>query len=268
MKPEILFVCATAAILFASGCSQETRDEAIQRTARAAEALNGGAPDGTPDIVREQRERERERQNSEWTPENQAKHPIEYCQAQLEKLRQYEQELEVSAHKVAVAKSEAARKLAYDNTQIKNLQSALDAIKAAYREAEASGEWPLTIGGSTYSQDSARTTILESSRRLKILSDETATLTANIGKLDAKFKNIGEEQRKLTALRARVQTTLDDLKTKAVVAGSESVGTALDSINDSILAFDLGAADPGLDNLLELGKKSVEDEEFAEIMAK
>ena len=96
---------------------------------------------------------------------------------------------------------------------------------------------------------------------------ETETLRTNVSKLDAKFRQIGEEQRKLTALRARIQSTLDDLKTKEVVEGSESVGTALDAINDSIRAFDSGVSDPGLDALLEIGNQAVEDEEFAAIMA-
>lgn len=267
MKPEMLLSGIAIAVFVAAGCSQESRDDAIQRTTRAAVAFNGGAPDGTPDIVREQRERERERQNSEWTPENQAKHPIEYCQAQLEELHRYEQELEVSAHKVAVAKSETSRKLAYDETQSKSVGAALAAIKDAYRKAEMSGEWPFILGGVSYTKESARTTILESSRRAKTLAVETETLRTNVSKLDAKFRQIGEEQRKLTALRARIQSTLDDLKTKEVVEGSESVGTALDAINDSIRAFDSGVSDPGLDALLEIGNQAVEDEEFAAIMA-
>lgn len=268
MKTTLLLAgLAAASLAIVYGCSQESRDDAIQRTSRAAVALNGGAPDGTPDIVREQRERERERQNTQWTPENQAKHPVEYCQAQLEELRRFEQELEVSAHKVAVAKSETARKLTYDETQSKSVGAALVAIKDAYREAEDSGEWPFVLGGVSYTQESARTAILESSRRAKTLAAETETLKANVAKLETKFRQIGEEQRKLAALRARIQSTLDDLKTKSVVEGSESVGAALDAINDSIRAFDSGVSDPGLDALLEIGKRTVEDEEFAAIMA-
>ena len=80
MKTILMLSGIVAAFLaFISGCSQGSRDDAIQRTTRAAVALNGGAPDGTPDVVREQRERERNRQNTQWTPENQAKHPVEYC---------------------------------------------------------------------------------------------------------------------------------------------------------------------------------------------
>lgn len=268
MKTILMLSGIVAAFLaFISGCSQGSRDDAIQRTTRAALALNGGAPDGTPDIVREQRERERNRQNTQWTPENQAKHPVEYCQAQLEELRRYEQELEISAHKVAVAKSETARKLAYDETQSKTVKTALDAIKDAYRKAEAAGEWPFVLAGVSYTQESARTTILESSRRAKSLAAEMEALKTNATKLEIKFRQIGEEQRKLANLRARIQSTLDELKTKSVVEGSKSVGSALDAINDSILAIETGTSDSGLDALLEIGKQTVETEEFDAVMA-
>ena len=268
MKTILMLSGIVAAFLtFISGCSQESRDDAIQRTTRAALALNGGAPDGTPDIVREQRERERNRQNTQWTPENQAKHPVEYCQAQLEELRRFEQELEIFAHKVAVAKSETARKLSNDEKQFKTVKTALDAIKDAYRKAEAAGEWPFVLAGVSYTKESARTTILESSRRAKSLAAEMEILKTNATKLEIKFRQIGEEQRKLANLRTRIQSTLDELKTKSVVEGSESVGSALDAINDSILALKTDTSDSGLDALLEIGKQTVETEEFAAVMA-
>ena len=53
----------------------------------------------------------------------------------MEELHRYEQELEISAHKVAVAKSETARKLSNDEKQFKTVKTALDAIKDAYRKA-------------------------------------------------------------------------------------------------------------------------------------
>ena len=92
-------------------------------------------------------------------------------------------------------------------------------------------------------------------------------LKTNATKLEIKFRQIGEEQRKLANLRARIQSTLDELKTKSVVEGSKSVGSALDAINDSILAIETGTSDSGLDALLEIGKQTVETEEFDAVMA-
>ena len=90
----ITALCAGSVIL--SGCSKESRDEVIERTTKAAKELNGSErkskdkdENKPPDIVAEQQRKERVRQNTQWTAENQALHPVEYCQAQLEEVAKY-----------------------------------------------------------------------------------------------------------------------------------------------------------------------------------
>ncbi len=81
-------ICLAAVILIGVvcfvGCSQDDRDEVIERTGNAWNALNGETKSGekTARIVKEQQRKERIRQNNTWTPENRARHPVEYCQAQ------------------------------------------------------------------------------------------------------------------------------------------------------------------------------------------
>ena len=84
-------VAAVVGIACYVGCSKESRDEAINRLGKAGKALNGevypdDADNGVANIVREQQRKERIRQNTTWTAENIARHPKEYCQAQLETL--------------------------------------------------------------------------------------------------------------------------------------------------------------------------------------
>ena len=101
---QLMIISALATVCsLCVGCNQEDRDDAISRTTSAARELNGG--NGTPDVVREQRRLERQRQNSQWTAENQAKYPVEYCLAQLGEVRRFSEQLEVSEHKIAVALS-------------------------------------------------------------------------------------------------------------------------------------------------------------------
>ena len=107
-------IAAVVGVACYVGCSREDRDEAIARLGKAGRALNGEVrPDDVahdvPNIVREQQRKERVRQNTQWTAENQALHPIEYCQAKLEDLNEYAQRLEVVTHKMMVAKSAATR---------------------------------------------------------------------------------------------------------------------------------------------------------------
>ena len=106
MKKLSVAVCVIAmgglAIFY--GCSKEARDEAMNRIGKAGKALNGEVrPDDkeheTPNIVAEQQRKERIRQNTKWTPENQAKFPVEYCQAMLEQVDKDAKQYEVVMHK-------------------------------------------------------------------------------------------------------------------------------------------------------------------------
>lgn len=71
------------AAIYANGCSRSDQEAVGERVREAGDALLGN-PEGEgrePKIVREQMRKERIRQETKWTPENQARHPIEYCQA-------------------------------------------------------------------------------------------------------------------------------------------------------------------------------------------
>lgn len=75
MKMEKLMVAMMLICL--AGCSKESRDETIDRLCKAGKALNGEVRSddkkhATPNIVYDQQRKERVRQNTKWTAENQA----------------------------------------------------------------------------------------------------------------------------------------------------------------------------------------------------
>lgn len=111
MSKAILSMFAIATVCV--GCSQGSRDEAIDRATQAAKALNGKA-DNTPDVVKEQIRKEKERQNSTWTIENVTAHPLEACNAKLE-------EIEEKINKANIAYNSALSKQAAAKTK-KNTQ--------------------------------------------------------------------------------------------------------------------------------------------------
>ena len=74
MHVKTLFAVGIAGILFV-GCSREDREEVADRIGKAANALKGeDGSERTPRIVKEQQRKERIRQNTKWTPENQSKY--------------------------------------------------------------------------------------------------------------------------------------------------------------------------------------------------
>ena len=101
----------------------------------------------TPDIVSKQQRKERRRQNKNWTPENQAKYPIEYCQAQLEKLDKHAAVLDTSIHKLNMSISDCQRKITNASQRIEHLKSFINMAKIKYREAEAKNAFPIDLNG-------------------------------------------------------------------------------------------------------------------------
>lgn len=253
MKKMVTWI-TVAAVLVAwavSGCSPEGREEAMDRVAAAGRALNGGETEGrTPDVVRKQQEAEARRQNREWTQENQAKHPVEYCRAQLATLDRDAQALGVAAHKISVAIGTAKRENGDDGVQLKNLEDFLAGAKAAYREAEAAGRWPARIGGYSLGRERAQEKIVDAARKIPELKDRIASRENQLAALDKKLARVNEEQKRLVAIRERVQETLRALETKQVIDDDAGIAAALGAISDSMGALAPEADNPTLEDLL------------------
>ena len=267
MKALLVIVACSGAVIL-TGCSKESRDEVIERTAKAAKELNGTEKgESTPDIVAEQKRKETIRQNTQWTAENQALHPIEYCQAQLEEVANYSKRLEVRAHEIAVAQSAAKRKISELDGQTSSLSKLLGQAKSAYREADAANKWPMTLNGYQVGKEKAQQTIVETHQRLQESERAIATQKNNQRKLEAKARQIAQEQKNLVALKERIQTTISDIRMKKAIDGEKSIGDALNAINDSMNALSGDSAEPSLDDLLAPASETARQEAFDAIMA-
>jgi hypothetical protein len=271
MKKTVAVAMVAAAMAAAvCGCSREGREEAMDRMSAAGRALNGGETEGrVPDVVRKQREAEARRQNREWTPENQAKHPVEYCRAQLEVLDRNAGELGAAAHRISVAIGTVRRENGDDGAQLKGLEEFLGKAKAAYREAEAAGQWPASIGGYSLGRERAQEKIVEAARKIPELKERMAVRENQLVALDKKLARVNAEQKRLVAVRERVKETLRALETKQVIDGDAGIAAALGAISDSMGALAPEADNPGLEDLLApptTGSGSVAAE-FEAIMA-
>ena len=268
---KILSFLAVVCIVFA-GCSREDRSEAIDRVSEAAKKLNGNdkAPEqeqSVPLIVQEQQRKERIRQNTEWTAENQRLHPIEYCQAQLSELDKYGEKLEVSAHTLAVELNKVRRNMGNDEAQLKQLQEFLATAKKAYLEAEAAGQWPVNINGFALSQENAKLKIVEAAKKIKELESGGGMPKNQEAMLQKKLEKIQAEQQRVVKLREKVQRTINDIRTQIVIDGNNGIVDALNAINDSIGALSVGDdAVPSLEDLSKPTSQANIDQEFDAII--
>ena len=270
---KILMIGSAAVICAAAvGCSQEDREEAMTRLGKAGRALNGEVmPDdgeyAEPKIVVEQRRKERIRQNTKWTMENQAKHPIEYCQAQLEEVTKYGEEVEAVVHKLSVSRVTTERTIKECGTKEADLRRFLDEAKAAYRAAEAKNEWPVKIGGFSLTKERTQEKIVDAAARIPSLKARSGKLGNMLVSLDKKQDAVRKEQRKLVLLKERIENTISDLKVKKVIEGEQGIADALNAINDSMQSLGVDYDDPSVEMLMAPDKASEIKVEFDKIMA-
>ena len=266
----VLLVCIVFVVL--GGCSREERSDAIERVSSAAKKINGDDKSAekeheTPLLVQEQQRKERIRQNTEWTTENQRLHPIEYCQAQLTELDKYGEKLEVSAHTLAVELNKVRRNMGNDSVQLKQLREFLVTAKKAYLEADAAGRWPVNINGFALTQENAKLKIVEAARKIKELEAGVNMPKNQEAMLQKKLENVQAEQLRVVKLREKVQRTINDIRTQRVIDGNNSIAEALNAINDSIGALSSSDdAAPSLEDLAKPTSKANIEQEFEAIM--
>lgn len=247
--------------------SKESRDEAMNRVDNAARALNGSEGERTPQVVREQQRKEWMRQNSTWTPENQKLHPIEYCQAQIEEIAKMSKQQDVALHRYLSAKSDLNRRISDAETQVKSFGDFLATAKAAYRAADATNQWPMTVNGFKLTKEKAQEKIVEAANRLPILRQSIATFKANLVKLERKIDAANVEQRALVKVRENLQTTITNIRTQQIVDGEKGITDAINALNASIEALNPDVNDVSLDDLIVPDKVETRNAAFSAIMA-
>ncbi len=273
MKKLSVAVCVIAmgGLAIFCGCSKEDRDEAMNRIGKAGKALNGEVrPDDkeheTPNIVAEQQRKERIRQNTKWTPENQAKFPVEYCQAMLEQVDKDAKQSEVVMHKCLTAKSAVSRKMAEDSAQLKSLEGFLANAKKVYRDSDAANKWPATVNGFALAKEKLQEKIVEAAGKIKTIQARQAVQRTNLTKLEKKIARVTDEQRKLVLTKESLQRTLENLQLKKVIDSEDGIKASVAAINDALGALGDNEGDVALDDLVAPDKTSATQEAFDAIM--
>ena len=273
MKKLSVAVCVIAmgGLAIFCGCSKEARDEAMNRIGKAGKALNGEVrPDDkeheTPNIVAEQQRKERIRQNTKWTPENQAKFPVEYCQAMLEQVDKDAKQYEVVMHKCLTAKSTVSRKMAEDSAQLKSLEGFLANAKKVYRDSDAANRWPATVNGFALAKEKLQEKIVDAAGKLKSIQARQAAQKSNLTKLEKKVARVTDEQRKLVLTKESLQRTLENLQLKKVIDSEDGIKASVAAINDALGALGDAEDDVSLDDLVTPDKASATKEAFDAVM--
>lgn len=254
------------------GCSKENREEAMNRITQTGKSLSGESrPDdvehGVPNIVADQQRKERIRQNTTWTAENQALHPVEYCQAKLADIEEYSKRLEVATHKMKVAKSGANREIADNEAKINSYTKFLAEAKKAYKEAEAAGSDHVMLGGFNITLQKAKLKMVDAYHNIPYLKERIAKRKNMINQLDKNLAVIEAEQIRLVEMRERIQHTISDLQLDDVIKGEQGIRDALGAINDSMESLGVDYDDPSIETIVQPSSAEMIDAEFDKLMS-
>ena len=257
--------------LMVFGCSPSAQDEACRRVGKAVSALNGrDASDErihkTPNIVAAQQQRDILRQNTEWTPENQVKHPIEYCNAKLEELDGFSERLEVSVHKLLVRQSEVENTTAKARVQIDDLARFLKESKESYRRSESESTDRVEIGGYSLNKEQAKMRIVEAAHRMTELQNLIVNKENILVSINKKIAQVQNEQKTLLTVRKRVEATKTDMQVKEVMDGETGISSAIEALNNTLSALSTTDREPTLDDVLVPDAKVETDRDFEDIM--
>lgn len=264
-----MLVALLAVTIVCSGCSQDDRDEIAERGGNAWSALNGkpGSGEKTPKIVKVQQRKERIRQNTSWTPENRALHPIEYCQAQLEEIERYSRELEARAHEKGCVIAAVKRELGDGATMEGNLSKFLTDAKNMYKACEAANTWPASVGGFTLTREKLQEKIVDAVQKLKEVQSKMVSKSNQLNALEKTLKITQDEQKRLVKTREQIQNTINDLRIKKVIDGDDSIIASLNAIEDAMGVLGSDYDDPSLESIIQPDEKATRQELFDAIMA-
>ena len=257
----VFIIAGLAVVGLVSFSSRTSRRDAINRVSDAAQKLNGDVDD-TPDIVQEQRKRERERQNSKWTLENQRKHPLEYCRAMVEQLDKDAADLDVALHKYQTAQAAVSREITANEGDAKKYSEFLDKAKAAYRAAADAGKWPVSFNGRELTQDEFKDKIIDADKRLKSARVKIPELRTRLGTLEKREAKATKNQEEIAALREKFQSMIRDIELNRIGSETGKLDDSLGALRDSLSALGQSSAVGNDDE--EFFSTSPEEEKEAE----
>ena len=252
------------------GCSEDDRAEMSDRLSSAGKALTGeirADSERTAKIVREQQRKERIRQDTTWTPENRAAHPVEYCQSQLEELAKYSVQLEARVHEVACNQAAVKRQIGDKEAMIVNLEKFVAETKAKYMACEKANSWPAMVGGFSLSKEKTKDRIIDAAQKLPTLKAQLGTQKNQLAQLGKKADSLAREQKSVVDLREKVQGAINDLRIRKVVEGEKGITDALNAISDNMTRLGVDYDDPKIEDLIVPDPKTTRDELFEKIMA-
>lgn len=206
-------------------------------------------PERTPTVVAKAAAREAARQDSTWTSENIQKDPYLFIQDQIRNCDQLKAKIEAQNITMVRLGKQVARSVEEADAMTARYTTFLAQAKAAYKEAEATGTWPVTLNGYRLDEEQLGDRIADALERIELAKKDRAAGEVIVQKTTARKEVLKAKGRELASLRLQLVQQGEQVKMNSQLAEINDLANVLGVMKDMMLEIEEDPTQPNLEDL-------------------
>ena len=191
-----------------------------------------------PSVVAEAAAREAIRQDTTWTSENIQAHPYLFIQDQIRRCDQLKAKMEAQKITLTRMGKQAARTVEESDFIVARYTKCLAEAKAAYKAAEKSKKWPVTVNGFELDEEQLGDRIADALERIELAKKDKAVNEAIGRKVKIRQGVLKSRARELQSTRLKLVQQGEQVKMNAELAKIGELTDILGVIKDMMLDVD------------------------------
>lgn len=204
---------------------------------------------GTPTVVANAAMREAIRQDSTWTSENIQANPYLFIQDQIRNCDQLKAKIEAQTITMVRLGKQAARSIEEADAMIARYTEFLSKAKTAYKEANRTGRWPVSINGFRLDEEQLGDRIADALERIELAKKDRAAGEIIARKTAARQTVLKAKGRELASLRLKLVQQGEQVKMNSQLAEINDLANVLGVMKDMMLEINEDPTQPNLDDL-------------------
>ncbi len=204
-----------------------------------------------PRIVREAERRERERQDSTWTPENIRKNPALFLQETIASCDVLKGKIETQDIAFIRLKKQAERKVSEAESSIRRYTKFLNEAKKQYKAAKEKDAFPVVINGFELSEEELAEKVADALERVELAKKQKATNSVVVKKVKIRQGVLKTKTRELRSIRRKLVLQLEQVKMNEALGEIDELTDVLGTLKDMSLELSEDPTKLSLDDITE-----------------
>ncbi len=202
-----------------------------------------------------------------WTDENIAKDPEGYLRWTLAEFDRMEEELRGRQVNLRTQLNSLERRREVDARQAPLVKEKLEELKAAYRLANDTQQWPADIGGLHVDEDELRQLILEADERHGRYAENARAYDVAVARTQSDLARVENVLGDLRERRSEVDRQLQQVRLHSTLNGIDTLNDRINALLDTTRAVRSETERTlSLDDLLQADERAEEARRFEDIM--